>query len=97
MIRPYLGKKAQGVITGNEPVDKINAIFYPNPARGVVHWNNKSLKKIEIYSIGGNLVHSLAPVRNQQSAPVDHLSQGIYIFKATDGKRSFVQKMLISK
>lgn len=97
MIRPYLGKKAQGIITGNEPANQINAIFYPNPARGEVRWNNKSLKKIEVYSTGGNLVHSLSPARDQQSAPVDHLSQGIYIFKATDGKRSFVQKMLISK
>lgn len=97
MIRPYLGKKAQGVITGNEPTDQLNAIFYPNPARNEVRWNNKSLKKIEVYSIGGNLMHSLVPGHDQRSAPVDHLSQGIYIFKATDGKRSFVQKMLISK
>ncbi|WP_291196056.1 T9SS type A sorting domain-containing protein [Dyadobacter sp.] len=97
MIRPYLGKKAQGIITGNEPADQINAIFYPNPARGEVRWNNKSLKKIEVYSTGGNLMHSLVPAHDQQSAPVDHLSQGIYIFKATDGKRSFVQKMLISQ
>lgn len=97
MIRPYLGKKAQGIITGNEPVDAVNAIFYPNPARGEVRWNNRSLKKIEVYSTGGNLVHALEPVRNQQSATVEHLNQGIYIFKATDGKRSFVQKMLISK
>ncbi|MGN7888995.1 T9SS type A sorting domain-containing protein [Dyadobacter sp. 22481] len=97
MIRPYLGKKAQGIITGNEPVDAVNAIFYPNPARGEVRWNNRSLKKIEVYSTGGNLVHALEPVRNQQSATVEHLNQGIYIFKAMDGKRSFVQKMLISK
>lgn len=97
MIRPYLGKKAQGVITGNEPIDQTNAIFYPNPARGEVRWNNKWLKKIEVYSTGGNLVQSFVPARDQQSAPVEHLNQGIYIFKATDGKRSFVQKMLIAK
>jgi hypothetical protein len=97
MVRPYLGKKAQGVITGNEPVAPVNAIFYPNPARGEVRWNNKSLKKIEVYSTGGNLVHALEPANGQQSAAVDHLSHGIYIFKATDGKRSFVQKVLISK
>jgi hypothetical protein len=97
MVRPYLGKKAQGIITGNEPNDPMNAVFYPNPARGEVRWNNKSLKKIEVYSTGGNLVHALEPARDQQSAAIDHLNQGIYIFKATDGKRSFVQKMLISK
>jgi len=97
MIRPYLGTRAQGVITGNEPLDQVNAIFYPNPARGEVHWNNKSLKKVEVYNTSGSLVHALAPARDQQSASVEHLNQGIYIFKATDGKRSFVQKMLISK
>jgi hypothetical protein len=62
-----------------------------------VRWDNKSLKKIEVYSTGGNLVHALEPANGQQSAAVDHLSQSIYIFKATDGKRSFVQKVLISK
>ncbi|MCF0074817.1 T9SS type A sorting domain-containing protein [Dyadobacter sp. CY261] len=97
MIRPYLGKKAQGVITGNEPNDRINAIFYPNPAKGEVQWNNRSLNRVEIYSSAGNLIHTFTPSREQQSVLVDHLSQGIYIFKATDGKRSFVQKMLISK
>ncbi|GGM99841.1 hypothetical protein GCM10010967_37330 [Dyadobacter beijingensis] len=97
MVRPYLGKRAQGVVTGNEPAGQISAIFYPNPAKGEVHWNNKSLRRIDIYSSGGKLMHSLTPAREQQSAPVGHLSEGIYLFKATDGKRSFVQKMLISK
>lgn len=97
MIRPYLGKSAQGVITGNEPQGAINAVFYPNPARGEVHWKNSSLRKIEIYNSGGSLIHAFEPARDQRSTGVERLDQGIYIFKATDGKRSFVQKMLISK
>ncbi|WP_353717718.1 T9SS type A sorting domain-containing protein [Dyadobacter sp. 676] len=97
MIRPYLGKKAQGVVTGNEPGGQISGIFYPNPAKGEVYWKGKTFKNIEIYSTGGNLVHSFAPTADCQSVSVDHLNPGIYIFKAVDGKRSFVQKMLISK
>lgn len=97
MIRPYLGKSAQGVITGNEPQEAINAVFYPNPARGAVHWKNSSLRKIEIYDSGGSLIHAFEPAPDQHSTGVERLDQGIYIFKATDGRRSFVQKMLISK
>lgn len=97
MIRPYLGKKAQGVITGNEPQDVANVLFYPNPAKDEIRWNNPLLRSIEIYNAGGSWVGSLKPSGNGQSASVEHLRQGIYIFRATDGKRSFVQKVLIAK
>jgi hypothetical protein len=97
MIRPYLGKKAQGVITGNEPAPGSGNIFYPNPARSEVHWNNRSIKQIDVYNVGGTLVRTILPAKDQQSVSLEHLSQGIFIFKATDGKRSFIQKMLISK
>lgn len=97
MIRPYLGKKALGIITGNEPVPGSGNIFYPNPSRGQVHWSSKSVKRIEIYSVNGALIHTILPVGGQQSVSVEHLNPGMFLFKATDGKRSFVQKMLISK
>lgn len=97
MIRPYLGKKAQGVITGNEPQAAAHAVFYPNPAKGEIRWNNPSLRSIEVYNAGGSLVDTLLPSGSAQAASVEHLSQGIYIFRATDGKRSFVQKVLIAK
>lgn len=97
MIRPYLGARAQGVVTGNEPAGPINAVFYPNPARGEVSWKNTSLRGIDIYNAAGNKVESIIPSGGKRSASVEHLPGGIYIFKATDGKRSFVQKMLISK
>ena len=96
MIRPYLGEKAQGVITGNEAVDRKD-YFFPNPNRGVLHWEHASLKKIDIYTIQGTLVKSILPKVDQRSEPVEQLKDGAYVVKASDGKRSFVQKVIIFK
>jgi hypothetical protein len=97
MIRPYLGRKAQAIVTGTEPTPDAEAFFFPNPNKGVVNWQNKSLKKIDIYSIQGRLVETISPAPGEHSASLARLSDGIYIIKATDGKRTFVQKMLFFK
>lgn len=96
MIRPYLGAKAQSIVTGNEPLEK-ESIFYPNPVRDEIRWKGRLLKQIDVYDTRGTLVKSVLPSAGQQSVPLGALNQGIYMIKATDGKRSFVQKMLISK
>lgn len=96
MIRPYLGAKAQGVVTGNEPVEK-ESIFYPNPVQDEIWWKGRAIRQIDVYNAAGVLVKSVSPLAGQQSVSVGGLSQGIYMIKAMDGKRSFVQKMLISK
>jgi hypothetical protein len=97
MIRPYMGGKATGVVTGNEPAFDNNAYFFPNPNKGVINWRSSHVKKIEIYALQGNLVKTITPETGSQSASVSDLVDGMYIFKASDGKRSFAQKMLIVK
>jgi hypothetical protein len=96
MIRPYLGEKAQGIITGNEEVNRENW-FFPNPNKGVIRWNAKNIRQIEVYSIGGQLMRTIQPVAGQQSEELTELKDGIYILKGYDGKRSFAQKVLIFK
>ncbi|MCF2500945.1 MULTISPECIES: T9SS type A sorting domain-containing protein [Dyadobacter] len=93
MIRPYLGKKAAGVVTGNEPVATTDMRFFPNPNKGVINWENASIKRIDIYAMQGHLVQTIVPEKDQRSA-VLQLNEGIYIVKSSDGKRSFTQKML---
>ena len=93
MIRPYLGKKAAGIVTGNEPIITSEIHFYPNPNRGIINWENASLKRIEIYSLQGYLVQTIIPETGQRSAEV-HVNEGIYVVKSSDGKRSYAQKML---
>jgi hypothetical protein len=95
MIRPYLGKNARGIITGTETPSP--DYFYPNPSNGVINWSSNSLKKIDIFNVQGNHVDTISPAGNLTSASVSHLNDGIYFLKATDGKRNFVQKVLIVK
>ncbi|MCE7066496.1 T9SS type A sorting domain-containing protein [Dyadobacter sp. CY326] len=94
MIRPYLGKKAAGVVTGNEPILTSDANFYPNPNRGTISWESGLLTFIEIYALNGALMRRIAPAKDQRSVEVKGLHDGIYIIKSSDGKRSFSQKML---
>lgn len=96
ILRPYMGGRAVGVVTGSEEFEK-DAYFFPNPSKGVLNWKNKQIKKIEIFSITGSLVRVLNPESGTLSATVSDLSDGMYLLKASDGKRSFVQKMLIVK
>ena len=97
MIRPYLGKQAREIITGNEPVSARHYSFFPNPSKGTIKWENVSLNNIEIYSLTGILVQVVRPGKNDRSADLNFLDDGFYIIRAYDGKRSFVQKMLILK
>lgn len=96
MIRPYMGGKRVEPILGVEPSAGKENYFFPNPAQGVVNWNGVGFKKIDIYSVQGKLIKTVLPVNGSQSMPTTGLSTGIYLFNATDGKRNFVQKMLIS-
>ncbi|MCE7061395.1 T9SS type A sorting domain-containing protein [Dyadobacter sp. CY343] len=96
MIRPYLGEKAQGVITGNEEL-ATDQVFFPNPNRGSLNWKAENLKQIDIFSKEGRLLKSAFPDNSEKSVDISHLPDGIYVIKASDGKRSFAQKLLIFK
>ncbi|MCF0058923.1 T9SS type A sorting domain-containing protein [Dyadobacter sp. CY356] len=97
IIRPYMGGSVGETVTGTEPITNSSSFFYPNPNKGIIGWNENWIRQIEIYSVGGILVKTIAAKNDNRSASVHELPDGIYIFKASDGKRSFVQKMLIVK
>jgi len=96
MIRPYLGEKAQGVITGNEELNTESA-FFPNPNRGKLHWKNENLKQIEIFSKEGVLTKTFRTIPGRTSQDISQLPDGLYLIRASDGKRSYAQKLLIFK
>ncbi|TDE16710.1 T9SS type A sorting domain-containing protein [Dyadobacter psychrotolerans] len=96
MIRPYLGGTGQDIISGTEPSANENNYFFPNPGRGIINWKN-SLNRIDVYSAQGRLIQTVLPGRETQSASLNIPGDGIYLIKASDGKRSFVQKVLIVK
>jgi hypothetical protein len=95
MLRPYMGGKGAEPVLGTEPLPEKQNYFFPNPAQHRVNWGNSDFKRIDIYSVQGKPVKSIIPAMGEKSAMIEDLSAGIYVFKATDGKRNFVQKMLI--
>jgi len=97
IIRPYMGGSVGETVTGTEPTAAASAYFFPNPNKGLINWNENWVRKIEIYSVQGILVKTIKAEIDKRSASVNELPDGMYIFKASDGKRSVVQKMLIVK
>jgi hypothetical protein len=97
MIRPYLGTTGQEVIAGEEGLPGNENYFFPNPGRGIINWKSNLLKKIDIYTLQGILLQTILPKSDVQSASLNIPADGLYIIKASDGKQSFVQKMLIIK
>lgn len=88
------GKSAEPVL-GIEPSTEKENYFFPNPAQTTINWKNEAFKRIDLYSVQGKLLKTVLPEKGSQSMPTTGLATGIYLFNATDGKRNFVQKMLI--
>ena len=97
MIRPYLSASGREVVTGTEPVLNNENYFFPNPGKGIFNWKNALINRIDVYSAQGSLVQTIIPEKNNQSASLNVQADGIYIIKGSDGKQSFVQKLLIVK
>lgn len=97
MLRPYLSASGREVVAGTEPVLNSRNYFFPNPGKGIINWKNALIKRIDVYSAQGSLVQTIIPEKNNQSATLNVHADGIYIIKGSDGKQSFVQKLLIVK
>lgn len=97
MIRPVMGGLGKTPPLGVEPIAGRTNYFYPNPAQGVINWENSTFKKIDIFSVDGRLVKTIVPASGSRSASLGELGAGVYVFRATDGKQRFVQKLLIAR
>ncbi|GAB3172519.1 hypothetical protein GCM10027291_27470 [Telluribacter humicola] len=97
MIRPYMGGKDDGIVTGSEPLPNLQVSVYPNPTSGNIRWDNDLIKQIEVYSVQGIQVRVISPGEGVREASLSHLSEGMYILRITDGKRTAVQKLVIKK
>jgi Secretion system C-terminal sorting domain len=78
----------------NEEVIKDgNLTFYPNPVNEELHIDFglsdevKKIDKIEVYSLGGQLIKTYSDIKNQTSLiiPFNNLSQGMYLVNVVYG------------
>ena len=85
---------SEGLITGNNEIDPpqmTEVIIWPNPGSDVINLKSAVQLKnavFELYNTSGNLCHTekLSP-GTTQTINAAHLSQGVYTYRITDGKR----------
>lgn len=95
MIRPVMGGKPLDVVLGNEQeVQDKNLVVSPNPSPDVIHWNDSSLKNVEILDLFGRSI--LQENVDSQSISLQHLNSGMYLLRLSNERNTFVRKIWIS-
>lgn len=97
MIRPYMGGKDNGIVTGSEPLPALEVRVYPNPTDGTIRWDSDLIRQIEVYSVQGNRLKVIVPGDGVREATLHNLPEGLYILRITDGQRTAVQKIVLRK
>jgi hypothetical protein len=95
LIRPVMGGQVSPVVleTEDEIQDK-NLIVSPNPSSGIIRWNDRSLKKVEVFDISGRSVYQ--ETADNQSINLEHLNSGMYLLRLSNERNTFVRKIWIS-
>ncbi|MEA5140816.1 T9SS type A sorting domain-containing protein [Arcicella rigui] len=95
MIRPVMGGQVSPVVleTEDEIQDK-NLVVSPNPSSGIIRWNDRSLKKVEVFDISGRSVHQ--ETTDNQSINLESLNSGMYLLRLSNERNTFVRKIWIS-
>ena len=73
--------------------------IYPNPASSIVHFeleeSAEKISSIELYNIHGRLVGEWHPQAHTAALDISHLSGGIYLARATVGKKVITRKVVV--
>lgn len=92
------GTRFDPVFTGTgEAVAPQSITIQPNPVAETawVSLPGQQAERVEVFSIGGNLVRTAYDTQNEQvQIPVESLTPGIYVVKITTGEGIYVGKMV---
>ena len=84
------------VNVSNHPADQIS--FYPNPAREKIYLRNfETVNRIEVFSITGESVLSMAADEIQEVIGINILKQGVYFIKFEDANGSVLTKKFLKQ
>lgn len=74
----------------------IELLVYPNPTKDIVQvqWTTGKANSIQLFNIGGQLVHEKI-ISSQRSTAFHNLSSGIYFLKLNTTKGAIVQKLVV--
>jgi len=87
--------KAAMIPTAIDDVKANPQMFYPNPAKGEIHFANAENSVLRIYDSMGRLTLQQQITSSNQSVDISRLTQGVYIVKSTDKYSNQQQNRLI--
>ncbi|MBD2751528.1 T9SS type A sorting domain-containing protein [Spirosoma validum] len=96
MLRPIMGGQPDTVVTATPDPEPLAALqVYPNPTAGLIRWDEQRLTKLDVISTGGQIIHTVEPVRGQQTLDLSYLPDGLYLIRLWADQRTNVQKIII--
>lgn len=84
-------------MTPIEVVKENSRLFYPNPAKGQIHFDNMENSALTIFDAMGKLMLQQPINSVSESVDINSLQQGIYIVKLRDKEANLQQYRLIVK
>jgi len=78
-------------------VKENSRLFYPNPAKGQIHFDNQENSSLTIFDAMGKLMLQKSINSVSESVDINSLKQGIYIVKLRDENANLQQHRLIVK
>lgn len=90
----------KGLAGVNETKNENTFAMFPNPANNVLNiCANSTVKKIEFYSLQGQLIKSFSPELNEKKIAINisELSSGVYFIKTITENTQEVKKLTIAK
>jgi Secretion system C-terminal sorting domain len=95
MIRPVMGgQTSQTVLGTDEEIQDKSLVVSPNPSSGIINWNDRSLKNVEVLDIYGRSIYK--ENTDNQSINLQHLNSGMYLLRLSNERNTFVRKIWIS-
>jgi parallel beta-helix repeat protein len=92
-LAPDLGAYESDYSTGITDLSHQEILFYPNPVRGLMHFNQQ-IKQVEIIDIEGRIVHNSSHI---QQLDLSDLKNGIYLIKLKLIDNSILNRKFIKK
>jgi len=89
--------KAAMTLTAIDEVKVNSNLFYPNPAKGEIHFLDAENSELQIYDTMGKLLIQKKINSSNESVDISRLTQGVYIVETTDQHFNRQQNKLIVK
>lgn len=94
LIRPVMGGAASELVTGVEDIREDQLMIHPNPSAGPIRWNLSSFRSVEVFDVSGRKIWS-NPNATDSSADLSGLRKGLYLIRLSNGRQTFVKKLVI--